>query len=94
MKDLAGKTIVLGIRPEQISRAQTSMNGANIQAVVEIVEPVGAETFLYFSRGKQSLVARMTAGEQAKVNDKLTLTFDLAGAKFFDPVTGKTILQR
>jgi multiple sugar transport system ATP-binding protein len=89
-----GKKIVLGIRPEKISRAQSAVNGANIQALVEVIEPVGAETFLYFSRGKQSLVARMTAGGQAKINEKLTLSFDLTGAQFFDPATGKAIFQK
>jgi len=94
MKDFAGKKVVFGIRPEKIRRVEAGVNGANIQAVLEVIEPVGAETFLYLARGKQSLVARVSAREEAKVNEKLALSFDMTGAQFFDPTTSKAIFQR
>jgi multiple sugar transport system ATP-binding protein len=91
----AGKKIILGIRPEKICRMPQTMatNGQSVEAVVESVEPIGAETFIYFGRGRQSFVARMSGSERARVNEKLALTFDTSGARFFDPATGKAIVQ-
>ncbi len=95
LKVCAGKKIVFGIRPEKISRIPETvrMNGQNVEAIVEIVEPVGAEKFVHFARGKKSFVARMSRVEEVKANDKLTVTLDMAGAHFFDPVTGSAIIQ-
>jgi multiple sugar transport system ATP-binding protein len=95
LKEYAGKKIVFGVRPEKmrVSQSVMGMNGSNIDAMVEVVEPVGAETFIYLGRGKQSLVARIGGGEQASVKEKLALTFDMSGARFFDPETGRAIVQ-
>ena len=93
LTEYAGKKIVIGIRPEKMSRKQngTSTNGPGIEAVVELVEPVGAESFYYLSRGKQSLVFRMGPGETASANERLALGFEMTEARFFDPATGKAI---
>jgi multiple sugar transport system ATP-binding protein len=95
LKAYAGKKIVFGIRPEKMRVSESAMgaNGSSIEAIVEVVEPVGAETFLYLGRGKQSLVARVGGGEQAKVKEKLALKLDMSGARFFDPETGRAIVQ-
>jgi multiple sugar transport system ATP-binding protein len=93
LKSYAGKKIVLGVRPEKlsVSKSATGPNGSTIEAVVEVIEPLGAETFVYLGRGKNSLVARMNGGEQARVNEKLAVGFDLSDAQFFDAQTGKAI---
>jgi multiple sugar transport system ATP-binding protein len=95
LKGYVGKKIVFGIRPEKMSVSQSAVgtNGSNIEAMVEVVEQVGAETFLYLGRGKQSLVARVAATERAKAEEKLALTFDTSGARFFDPETGRAIVE-
>jgi multiple sugar transport system ATP-binding protein len=96
LKDYTGKKIILGIRPEKlnVSKSATGPNGSTIEAVVEVIEPLGAETFVYLGRGKNSLVARMNGGEQARVNEKLAVGFDSSEAHFFDAQTGKAIAQR
>jgi multiple sugar transport system ATP-binding protein len=93
LKSYTGKKIVLGVRPEKlnVSKSITGPNGSNIEAVVEVVEPLGAETFVYLGRGKKALVARMNGGEQASVTEKLAIGFDLSEAHFFDAQTGKAI---
>ena len=90
-----GKRIVFGIRPEKIRSPQNMLgaNGQNIEAIVEVVERAGAETFLYLTRGRQSLVIRTTQEERIRVNEKRALTLDMGGAQFFDPATGKAIVQ-
>jgi multiple sugar transport system ATP-binding protein len=95
LRGYVGKKIVFGIRPEKMSVSHSFMgaNGSNIEATVEVVEPVGAETFIYLGRGKQSLVARVGGGKQASMKEKLALTFDMNGARFFDPETGRAIVR-
>jgi multiple sugar transport system ATP-binding protein len=94
LKEYVGAKIILGVRPEKMRVLQSGVeaNGSNIQAMVEVVETVGAETFLYLERGKQSLVASLGAGKQARVKEKLALTIEMDGARFFDPGTGRAIV--
>ena len=93
LKQYAGKKIVFGIRPEKIHVSPTmAANGLNIEAVVEVVESVGAETFLYLARDKQSLAARITGWKYADAKEKLALSLEMTGARFFDPTTGKAIM--
>ena len=77
-----------------MSPSVTEANGSNIEAVVKVVEAIGAETFLYLERGKQSLVARVNGEERARVKEKLAVSFDFSGAQFFDPTNGKAVEQR
>jgi multiple sugar transport system ATP-binding protein len=94
LKEYVGKKIIFGVRPEKMRVSQSAMgtNGSSIEAIVAAVERVGAETFLYLERGKQSLVASVAAGKQARVREKLALTFEMDGARFFDPGTERAIM--
>jgi multiple sugar transport system ATP-binding protein len=93
LKQYAGKQIVFGIRPEKMHvTPMVRANGSNIEAVVEAIEAVGAETFLYLTRGKQSLAARMNGGKSPEIKEKLALSFDMTDARFFDPATGQAIV--
>jgi multiple sugar transport system ATP-binding protein len=89
-----GKNVVLGIRPEAIRakrRADNAPTEQIIEAVVEVVEPLGSETWLHLSSAAHTVVARFPAAERARVNEKLSLVFEMRAAHFFDAGTGKTI---
>jgi multiple sugar transport system ATP-binding protein len=90
-----GKDVVFGIRPEDIADRRTAGQADPDhcgQATVEVVEPMGAEVYLYLTTGKHSFIARMGSREEAEVNQKLDLVFNLRKAHFFDPQTEKTIV--
>ncbi len=57
-KLFAGKEIVLGIRPESLRLAKSAEPpcGARFQAVVDVVEPMGAETNLYLQTGEHTVI--------------------------------------
>ena len=60
-REFLGKPMVLGIRPEDIELAQISKTGntaKNFPAIVDIVEPMGAETNLYLQTGAHTVVCR------------------------------------
>jgi multiple sugar transport system ATP-binding protein len=96
LKQFAGKELVLGIRPEHISYAGNSpshVGRAKARVTVEVVEPMGNETYVYFTtklRGQQ-YVARIPSAEQPGVGKSIDLSFDIAQARYFDPTTENVI---
>ena len=93
----AGKRVVLGVRPEDIidqrlvadTRPETT-----IEAVVEIVEAMGSETYLYLDAGIHSFVARVRPDEGVELNRSLSMSFDMKKAHFFDAMTETAIASR
>jgi multiple sugar transport system ATP-binding protein len=92
--NLPGKTVTMGIRPEDIHDPNdrvTLESVADIQARVEIIEPMGAELYLYLTTGKNPFVARVEPHAKAEVDDNKTLQVDLNRIHFFDPKTEASI---
>ena len=82
--------VILGIRPEDIR-----IDGAAPHAYGEVlaVEPLGAETIVRFRLPDvaHDVLARGPRSVVAKVGDRAPLTFDLASAHLFDPITTQRI---
>jgi multiple sugar transport system ATP-binding protein len=94
LTDYVGKKIVLGIRPENITDGLLTNDAKRdcvVKAVAEVIEPLGAETYLYATTGGHSLVGRLQAGHRVIVKQSVSLTFDMSHAHFFDPVTEKVL---
>ena len=96
VKPYIGKKIVLGIRPEDIYDrlfyAGGVLEGSWTKATVEVVEPMGAEKYLYLNTGKNSLVARVEPHNSAKPNQDIDLVFNMEKINLFDPETDKKIV--
>ena len=86
------REIVLGLRPEHITEA-TPRDPATFSATVDVVEPMGAETYLHVRTGGHSLVIRSTAEEsaQAQAGGQRIFRLDPDRACFFDPATGQAL---
>ncbi|MCF8431698.1 MAG: TOBE domain-containing protein, partial [Melioribacteraceae bacterium] len=78
--------IVMGIRPEdfKVDSNQFTGNGSYINAKIEVVEPLGNETFLYFSIKDTQLIARVDSATKIEVDEMLKLHLDLEKIFFFD----------
>ena len=90
-----GKEIVFGIRPEDIyDKLFTSMASLEntVKGVVEIVEPMGAEVFLYIAVGKSLLIARVGGHDKPEVHQDMDLVFDMSKAHFFNKDTEEIII--
>ena len=86
----AGRPIVFGIRPEDLALAEASQptpDQAAFEAVIDVAEPMGAETFLYLTTGAHTLIARVRADHRFEMNDRIRLLVDLTNAHLFDPET-------
>jgi multiple sugar transport system ATP-binding protein len=79
--------VILGLRPEHL-HPNSLTSGASLEATVEVVEPMGAETFVYLRTGGHTCICRTTQIELMDLEDKrLSLGLDLSRAVFFDPET-------
>ena len=95
LSDFAGKDVVFGIRPEDIRDIVHVTNPHphhQLTAKVEVVEPMGAEIFLYLTTGKHTFTARVDARATAAVNQDLNLVLAMEKAHFFDKSTGEILV--
>ncbi len=89
------RKVVLGIRPEHLSRQSPSTLGkpgiATMTAPVEVVEPTGAETMAVLKFGDLEVVGRFSPDEAPKNGENMPLAVDMTRACLFDPATQKRI---
>ena len=87
------KKVVFGIRPEDISWSKDEGDiYPKIKAEIEVVEPMGSETYLYLNTGSHSFIARVEALRRFKVGDKMELPLFMPKAHVFCQETGNTII--
>ena len=94
-REFIGKPMLLGIRPEDIELAQFSQNDDSrwsFPAIVDIVEPMGAETNLYLQTGAHTVVCRsQRALDHREAGHRLQFDINLRKLHLFDPSTGQRI---
>lgn len=78
-------TGTLGIRPENVGIGASSGGGATIERAVELVEPLGKDTLLYFETdAARPFVAVIEGTEVVKRHEKVTITFPDDAIFLFD----------
>lgn len=83
-----GKEIVFGIRPEAIYDDDdflTAHQNWTVDVNVDVVEPVGSESYVYFALDGVNVVARLDPTSKAKIMKTHKIAFDMGTAHFFDP---------
>ena len=90
-----GKTVVLGIRPEDIKDEEMFINNSPesvISATVRVYELLGAEVFLYFDVDEDvHITARVNPRTTARPGDTINLALDLSKIHIFDKQTEQII---
>jgi len=90
-REFLGKPMLLGIRPEDIEVAQSSKKvntTATFPAIVDIVEPMGAETNLYLQTGAHTVVCRsQRALDHRETGHRLQFDLNVSKTHLFDPAT-------
>ena len=84
--------MILGIRPEDVSDPLTgpAVESA-VEAPLEVIAPMGAETYLHLFTGATSFVARVRPIQGLAVNKKVRVSLDLEKAHLFDPLTEQAL---
>ncbi len=85
----AEENILLGIRAEHISIGTDAR--CHVNAWIELVEFLGAETVLHCSTGATQFRVRAVGGPSYRSGQRVPLWFDLANAVYFNPVSEKVI---
>jgi len=90
----AGKTVVLGIRPEDVHDEQMFIEASPntvIEAKIRVYEMLGAEVFLYFDYEGSSMTARVDPRTTARTGDTVKFALDAEKIHIFDKETQVTI---
>ncbi len=83
LKEYSGKTIFVGIRPEHFTTEANS--SGDITALIEVVEPLGAETVLHVRlESGTTMVVKADPGKEYHVNETLHLGCRIDKVKYFD----------
>lgn len=94
--DYINKEVVIGIRPEHIHDEAVyieSMPDSVINAKVDVVEMLGAETYLYMTMGNTSLTARVNPRTKIRAGETVKLAIDANRIHMFDKDTERTIMN-
>ena len=88
------KDIELGIRPEDLSHADDSVDDSTyIPGKVQIIEALGNELLVYIKHGDRTLVWRCDAHLKVAVNQELKLTPLADKIHMFDCETGENLVH-
>ena len=87
LADYVGKEVIWGIRPENLEN-RIFVSDPNphhsFKTKVEVVEPMGAETYLYLNTGTHSFIARSQNQVQVEPNDRIELVANVKKSHFFE----------
>ncbi len=83
------RSVVLGIRPEHFALAPD--DPVALRVAVELVEPLGSDTFVHFALGGVPVIARMSPDLRPKPGDELRLLPVAGKAHLFDANSGEAI---
>ena len=89
-----GKTVVLGIRPEDVHDEPEFLAKSPdtvLEAKIRVYEMLGAEVFLYFDYEGASMTARVEPSTKARTGDTVKFALDASKIHVFDKETEEAI---
>jgi multiple sugar transport system ATP-binding protein len=90
----ANKKVILGVRPEDVKADADyvrSNEAFKLTAKVDVIEPLGAEIFLYLSTGENTITARVEPHLRFTVGQEVELALNPAKMHLFDVETEQAI---
>jgi multiple sugar transport system ATP-binding protein len=81
------REILVGLRPEHLAVAAGPETAAPIDIAADVVEPLGADTLVFFNTGGREMVARVPPGAARRRGDRVRLHPDVSRMHLFDPST-------
>ena len=89
-----GKTVVLGVRPEDLHDEELFINSSPdsvVESEIKVYELLGAEVFLYFDVAGSQMTARVNPRTTLRTGDKARFAIDMEKIHIFDKETELTI---
>jgi len=94
LKERLNQKIILGLRPEDIGSLSAKQNKENpsIEGVIDVIEPLGSEIYLYLTCGTHEVISRIESSENFySIGDKVKLAVSINKAHLFDSETENRI---
>ena len=91
-----GKTVIMGIRPEDVHDSPEMLAkfaDSVVEARINVYELLGAEVFLYFDLEGSSMTARVNPATAARTGDMVRFALDVEKIHVFDKETEKAIVN-
>ena len=89
-----GKTVVMGIRPEDVYDDEATLAAhpdTIIESTVRVYELLGAEVYLYFDYAGANFTARVKPNTTARTGDHIKIAIEPSKIHIFDKETEMTI---
>ena len=87
-----GKAVTFGIRPESISARQVREGFAPLDVVVDLVEPLGPATMIYFDLANVTLCASISPESGARALTRMPISLNMNQMHLFDRASGRSLL--
>jgi multiple sugar transport system ATP-binding protein len=89
----AGDKLLFGLRPEHIveQRPHSEPEQHVFEVSLEVTEPMGMETLVYFAIGGADVCGRVNPNAGAQAGQRMKLVADLANMHLIDGASGKVI---
>ncbi len=84
-KPTPGQEVILGVRPEHLGIGET---GNWLDFVVDIVEPMGADTVVWLSDGAEPIQVRTSGTRKVAPGERFALSLDPAQVSLFEAGSG------
>lgn len=97
LSSYVGKEVLMGVRPEELHDDQSNQPKdtlSNINAKVELSEPMGSEVYLYLDIDGEKAIAKIPPRTKAKLDDVITLGINTTNVHLFDIESEKAIAVR
>ncbi len=90
-----GQRVMAGIRPEHIGHSGSTVRGtpASVNAMVDVVEPIGHESIVYATAGAERLVAIFDPDHAPRLGETISLTIDADAVQVFDGESGRAVVS-
>jgi multiple sugar transport system ATP-binding protein len=89
-----GRNVILGIRPEHMSRAHNGLQAdghVRLETTVELIQPTGSRTYITFPLGGTSVMAEVEPHDVQRPGEPIAIDLDLNRAVLIDPETNRVI---
>ncbi len=90
-KSVVGKELIFGLRPEHITEQRRADQQGEFAATLDVVEPMGMETMVYFTVDGQEVCGRVDPGSATGPGEPMKLCANLDHMHLIDPQSGAVL---